>query len=363
MIFWLGLCWLLLSVSVSAFQRQKQCAEDLQEDIGPAETGGVDLVYLWVNSSDPGYAQQRKHTLLRMMTGNDRTSFTNRWSPTIDHGELLLSLRSIELNMPYIRKIWIITNNQNIDWLEPSGKVNVVDGYELIREAGGTVPNFNTHAFYLVMHRIPGLSETFLQADDDFMLTNPSPLDLFVNDGKLVHYHSGAKRGKGEYAAHLPQKLCTWFEASANQHSNHAVENCPAVHWEAHTVRPYRKSDMKEFWGAFPNECRATVNSVFRHPTDLILTATYPLFMMAMHPSSFHHQKDDGKKFVKVYNCEVAQQMKKLKARGVYGVAAQDPSINDGQRDCDEAHKHANFQQIEREFFPTPGLHERQRAL
>eukprot|EP00747_Dinoflagellata_sp_TGD_P147973 gnl/TRDRNA2_/TRDRNA2_176868_c0_seq1.p1 gnl/TRDRNA2_/TRDRNA2_176868_c0~~gnl/TRDRNA2_/TRDRNA2_176868_c0_seq1.p1 ORF type:complete len:691 (-),score=57.96 gnl/TRDRNA2_/TRDRNA2_176868_c0_seq1:39-2111(-) len=361
MIFWLGLCWLLLSVSVSAFQRQKQCAEDLQEDIGPAETGGVDLVYLWVNSSDPGYAQQRKHTLLRMMTGNDRTSFTNRWSPTIDHGELLLSLRSIELNMPYIRKIWIITNNQNIDWLEPSGKVNVVDGYELIREAGGTVPNFNTHAFYLVMHRIPGLSEIFLQADDDFMLMNPNKLGLFVNDTKLVHYYEnpvGVGR-RGEYAAPVPRSLCH------KMNSSHDLNKCNVTYWEAHTLRPYRKSDMKEIWQAFPSECTATVNHAFRHREDLILPAIYPIFMMAMHPISFHHQKlpADGAQFVSAISCgHVQEHMKQLKARGVYIVAVQDSPWTRGRHGCTETQKRTSFQQIEQDFFPLPGPHERQHA-
>ena len=172
----------------------------------------IDLVYLWVNASDRVWIDARRDAIRSEVSKGD-TRLEHRlagWSPAIDHGELRLALRSTR-HAPWIRHIWIVTTGgQSISWLDTEHpNITLVDGDALLRLAGGAVPSFNNHALYLAMHLIDGLSETFVNGDDDVMFMPSArahhagirgsgggtvPLDAFVRPadraggvGALVH--------------------------------------------------------------------------------------------------------------------------------------------------------------------------------
>ena len=172
----------------------------------------IDLVYLWVNASDRVWIDARRDAIRSEVSKGD-IRLEHRlagWSPAIDHGELRLALRSTR-HAPWIRHIWIVTTGgQSISWLDTEHpNITLVDGDALLRLAGGAVPSFNNHALYLAMHLIDGLSETFVNGDDDVMFMPSArahhagicgsgcgivPLDVFVRPparadgvGALVH--------------------------------------------------------------------------------------------------------------------------------------------------------------------------------
>ena len=83
-------------------------------------------------------------------------------------------MRSLHQQAPWIRHIYIVTDQQVPPWLDRThAKVTVVDHRELFSaaEAVHFLPTFNSHVIESVIHRIPGLSEYFLSLNNDVRRT------------------------------------------------------------------------------------------------------------------------------------------------------------------------------------------------
>lgn len=133
----------------------------------------IDLVYLWVNGNDPKWIAKRKACMGELST--DEENCKGRYA---DNDELRYSLRSVEKYAPWIRKIFIVTDNQIPDWLDTSHpKIRIVDHTEILPTE--CLPCFNSVVIEHHLHRIPGLSEHFLYANDDMYINQPVTPDTF----------------------------------------------------------------------------------------------------------------------------------------------------------------------------------------
>ncbi|XP_076815410.1 N-acetylglucosamine-1-phosphotransferase subunits alpha/beta-like isoform X2 [Clavelina lepadiformis] len=74
-----------------------------------------DLVYTWVNGSDPDFKTSLKTTLQQTIGYQ-----TPRISEFQDYDQLKYSLRSVTLHCSWIRNIYIVTNGQVPVWLNTS---------------------------------------------------------------------------------------------------------------------------------------------------------------------------------------------------------------------------------------------------
>lgn len=138
----------------------------------------IDLVYLWVDGNDPQWKAKRD-ACIGTPTGTEE----NCEGRFAEHEELRYSLRSIEKYAPWIRRIFIVTDNQTPRWLDTSNpKVQIVDHTEIIPHE--FLPCFNSVVIQHCLHKIPGLAEHFLLADDDTYLNRPmEPTTFFADDG------------------------------------------------------------------------------------------------------------------------------------------------------------------------------------
>ncbi len=97
---------------------------------------------------------------------------------------------------PFIRRIFIVTDRQNPHlentvgkWFENPIPVEIVDHKVIFRGYEQYLPLFQSNAIETMTHRIPGLSERFVNFNDDFVLTNHvSADDWFTEDGCVVDY-------------------------------------------------------------------------------------------------------------------------------------------------------------------------------
>jgi hypothetical protein len=127
----------------------------------------IDAVYTWVDGSDELWRDRWRvargeHPVLSFQSANE--------SRYADREELRYSLRSINLYAPWIRRIYLVTDDQLPYWLNPdSAELTVVSHRELFT-AGARLPTFNSHAIESQLHRIPGLSEHFIYFNDDMFL-------------------------------------------------------------------------------------------------------------------------------------------------------------------------------------------------
>ncbi|MDR1737274.1 MAG: Stealth CR1 domain-containing protein [Candidatus Symbiothrix sp.] len=139
----------------------------------------VDIVYLWVNGSDPEWLA-KKNAFLGKTAFRKDVNCKGRFA---DNDELKFSLRSLEKYAPWIRKIFIVTDNQVPDWLDITNqKIQMVDHTEILPKEAQ--PCYNSVIIEHFLYKIPDLSEHFLYANDDmFFNAAVAPEDFFAADG------------------------------------------------------------------------------------------------------------------------------------------------------------------------------------
>ncbi|MER5861788.1 stealth family protein [Kitasatospora sp. NPDC002040] len=141
----------------------------------------IDAVITWVDDTDERWQQRRAGALaaaepeLRLDAADHR--YRNR-------DELRYCLRSIASYAPWVRRIFLVTDDQVPAWLDTAHPgVTVVAHRELFADPG-VLPVFNSHAIETQLHRIPGLAEHFLYFNDDLFLGRPvRPQSFFLGSG------------------------------------------------------------------------------------------------------------------------------------------------------------------------------------
>jgi len=174
----------------------------------------IDLVYMWVDGNDPKW-QEKKRAFTGKISDNSEENNIGRY---LSHDELKYALRSAEKNAPWIRKIFIVTDDQSPAWLKTDHpKIRVVDHKEIMPPE--ILPTFNSSVIEYFLYRIPGLGERFLLANDDmFFNASLSPDFFFKEDGFPIvrlkrkplgkwHYYFKTLMGKevGQYRGKVHQ--------------------------------------------------------------------------------------------------------------------------------------------------------------
>lgn len=139
----------------------------------------IDLVYLWVDGSDPEWLK-KKQFFTNSATDNSETNTVGRY---VSNEELKYSLRSAEKYVPWVRRIFIVTDSQTPGWLNTAHpKIKMVDHKDIMPLE--ILPTFSSPVIEYHLHKIPELSEQFLYANDDmFFNTDLSPDFFFAKDG------------------------------------------------------------------------------------------------------------------------------------------------------------------------------------
>ena len=139
----------------------------------------IDLVYFWVDGNDPKW--RAKHDAFCGKTsGTVETNGINRFA---NNDELKYSLRSVAMYAPWIRKIFIITDDQVPVWLDTSNpNVKIIDHKDIL--PAESLPCFNSCLIGHYAYRTPGLAEHFLLGNDDTYINREvAPGDFFTSDG------------------------------------------------------------------------------------------------------------------------------------------------------------------------------------
>jgi Stealth protein CR2, conserved region 2/Stealth protein CR1, conserved region 1 len=206
----------------------------------------VDVVITWVDGADPALALKRNHYLSNATTPlHDNGTNPHRW---VCSDELSFCLRSIANNAPWVRRIWIVTDNQipDVEGLSHgvTEKITIVDHREIFAGYEDALPTFNSLAIETMLWRIPDLADHFLYFNDDVFLTaRVEPADFFDERGPVL-------RGKWMNYGHLPQCEESRDEAALlnqfNEINAAAMMKYSADHIfdSAHVVHPMQRSVM-----------------------------------------------------------------------------------------------------------------------
>lgn len=138
----------------------------------------VDIVITWVDTSDKKWQNRYENTL------NKPFMRTERGSPEYSRPdtELCLCLELIRKNIPWIRKIFIVTQQQDPTCRKEN---EILIDHSML----GLGLVFNSLAIETSLYKIPGLSEHFLYLNDDFYVVKKIRRDMFfTEEGKTIIY-------------------------------------------------------------------------------------------------------------------------------------------------------------------------------
>ena len=223
----------------------------------------VDLVYMWVDGNDPAWLAKKQRFM------DKKTNIAGRFQ---DNQELKYSLRSAEKHLPWIRKIFIVTDGQIPSFLNVSHpKIEVIDHSQIIPKEN--LPLFNSISIEYNIYKIPGLSEHFLLANDDTFVNADLSPSFFFQDGIPV------MRMVYNPFMELKLKLKKALKLRVNTHRL-AIENAYKLFKEKfnvfypisqhHNIDAYLKSDFKAVVEeVFKEELAAVLSNRFRAKTDI----------------------------------------------------------------------------------------------
>jgi len=226
----------------------------------------VDVVYTWVDDADPVWQQRLKKTKTKYSNAqvgqyaDDAARFAN-------HDELKYSLESVRRFMPWVRKIYIVTDGQRPSWLEDDLRIQIVDHQEIIDPE--FLPTFNSHVIEACLHRIPGLSEHFIYFNDDVFAARDLPKNHFFCGNGLASLFLTQKslRVMHDKGVTTPTLGASLQSARLLKTAYGSSVDTPLVH----TYIPLLKSTFVRVWERHEHEIHRFMHNRFRGNEDLNL--------------------------------------------------------------------------------------------
>lgn len=231
-------------------------------------TFDIDMVFSWVDGSDPEFRARRAAQMSQHVVGaGDEAEARIR---QID--ELRYALRSVNMFAPWVRRIFIATDSVLPAWLAEHPKITIVRAEEHFSDPAA-LPTYSSHAVESQLHNIPELSEYFLYSNDDMFFGRPLKASMFFSPGGVTRFIEAKTRiGLG---ANDPGR--SGFENAARVNRRLIFERFGQLitrHLE-HTAVPLRKSVLSEMEREFPEDFGRTQASAFRSSTDISVTNSF----------------------------------------------------------------------------------------
>lgn len=135
----------------------------------------MDIVITYVDGNDPVWKQDyQKYTNVPVMEKRFR-----------DWGTLKYLLRGIEVNMPFIRNVYLVVSHpsQVPQWVNTENLKIVLHSDIIPAEY---LPTFNSNPIEIHLHRIAGLDDEYLYFNDDLFPVAPCKAEDFYRDGRGV---------------------------------------------------------------------------------------------------------------------------------------------------------------------------------
>ncbi|GIE84112.1 exopolysaccharide phosphotransferase [Actinoplanes regularis] len=232
----------------------------------------VDAVYTWVDGGDPAWRRRKARALAGNPWVGEANGEAANDSRYTSRDELRYSLRALHGFAPWVRHVYLVTDDQVPSWLDLDHPGLTLVGHREIFGDTGALPTFNSQAIESRLHRIPGLAEHFLYLNDDVILGRPVTPDLFFTAGGLTRFFPSpslvdlAPRGPGDRPA----------DSAAKNNRRLIRETFGRVPTRKmmHTPHACRRSVLAELEERFAEQVRSTAGHQFRHPDDVSMLSS-----------------------------------------------------------------------------------------
>ncbi|WP_037854434.1 stealth conserved region 3 domain-containing protein [Streptomyces sp. NRRL S-340] len=232
----------------------------------------VDVVYTWVDDSDPSWQERRARRRAELGfaaeasgSGDEAARFRNR-------DELRYSLRSLAMFAPWVRKIYLVTDDQTPQWLNTEHPdIEVVSHRDIFTDPS-CLPTFNSHAIESQLHHIDGLSEHFLYMNDDVFIGRPlNPQKFFQANGTSRFYWTPTTVPIGD-----PAETDEGYFAAAKNNRKLLEERfgVTVANSFAHAPHPLRRSVLESIEADFPESVARTAANPMRGWQDISMVSS-----------------------------------------------------------------------------------------
>lgn len=232
----------------------------------------IDAVYTWVDGDDPSWQARKSEALAANPWLNGASKLATNDSRFASRDELRYSLRALHCFAPWIRNIFLVTDDQVPHWLNAAHPGITLVGHREIFGDTGTLPTFNSQAIESRLHRIPGLSEHFLYLNDDVFLGRPVGPELFFTPGGLTRFFPSTALVDA-----APRRPTDPPADSAGKNNRELIREAfgrVLTRKMKHTPHPSRRSVLAEIEQRFAEYVSATAGHQFRHPDDISLLSS-----------------------------------------------------------------------------------------
>ncbi len=305
----------------------------------------VDVVYTWVNGGDPRLREKRSRY--------DSSPHPHRYT---DHQELKYSLRSVSQYLPWVNHIYVVTDEQQPEWLSEHPKLSVVDHTEILdREY---LPTFNSHVIESALHRIPGISEHYVYLNDDMVFLRPMlPTDFFTTAGfayAFISYDALPQDG-------ADQLYSVTAQLNALEMINQRLE-CSFRQRMKHTYYPQRRSVLHELEREFHTEFQAMRMRRFRTAKDFVTCTT--LHAMWAYATGRGLLRSNRTHYISVRSADARRHYRRILAEKGKPDARSTLCLNDAMSpgDREAPHYEDHLRQFCETYFPEPSPFERMNA-
>lgn len=204
----------------------------------------MDIVITYVDGNDPVWKQDyEKYTNVPIMQKRFR-----------DWGTLKYLLRGIEVNMPFIRNVYLVVSHlsQVPQWVDQA-QLKIVLHSDIIPEE--YLPTFNCNPIEMHLHRIEGLAEEYLYFNDDLYPLAPCRPEDFFRNGKGVLGFSRHFLASGMY-----KKICR----NSDTHARKALGLKPSFCFvrPQHTCTPMFRSECEQLYSILEQDILASLTRV-----------------------------------------------------------------------------------------------------
>ena len=244
----------------------------------------IDAVILWVDDSDPEWIQKKNQILLNSNVKIEDERFR-------DEGTLKYVLRSIEVNAPWMNKVFLVTDGQKPKFLNlKNTKLRFIKHSDFISKK--YLPTFNSNVIELNLANIDELSDNFILFNDDMIINTPvkendffinnTPCDsaimnplfpsfddisnIIVNDLRIIN-DKFSKRNV------LRQHFHKFFNINYGKYN---LKNINLAYYplfcgfvDYHIPYSYKKMNFLKIYSEYSDNFIQTFNNKFRSPTDI----------------------------------------------------------------------------------------------
>lgn len=229
----------------------------------------IDAVITWVDGNDERHRQKLRHFCPQDVLNAEDKAGDERFA---NIGEIFWCIASLNRFAPWLNKIYVVTDEQDpgLDGFLaanfPSGyiPVEIVDHKTIFRGYEQYLPTFNSITIETMTWRIPGLSDYYIEFNDDLMLAQPvTPEDFFTPDGKVICY--------GEFSSIPFTRFTRLFKprgtvTTKSSHANGAVEAGNRFRYLrlAHCQKALRRDFWENYYRDHPEKLIANIEYRFR---------------------------------------------------------------------------------------------------